>query len=112
MASVRGLRGWMGVALVPGLFAVNMLVPTTEGLPVGVGEALGCSGGANLPAVVDGWTSLRPRLSHTADANADELSVATDGFFAISGEGDNLSLEQAQAQLWVVVRDEGGAEVP
>jgi hypothetical protein len=105
----------MWVALVPGMFAVDMLFPTTEGLPVGVGDALGCSGGPNLPAVVDGWTALSPRLSHTAAGNAvaeESFSVATDGFFAISGEGNPLSLEQARAQLRVVVRDEDGLEVP
>jgi hypothetical protein len=97
----------MWVGLLPGAVVLSMLAPSVEGLPVGMGEALGCGGGGSWAPRQ--WTTLGPTVIRD-DTGA--VPVATDGFFTIAAVGNDLSLELAQAQLRVAVRDEGGAEVP
>jgi hypothetical protein len=102
----------MWVGLVPAMFALDLLAPSSDGLPLGVGEALGCGGSGNLPAV-DGWTSLKPMLYPSSPGSAStDIPVATDGFFVIDAQSHNLDVETAAAQLRVVVRDDAGTEVP
>ena len=72
------------------------------------GEALGCGGSYSAPPVA-GWTWLKPTLSFTQlDTVIEEIPVATDGFFAISAQGNSRDLRQVR----VVVRDENGEDVP
>lgn len=95
----------MVLGLLPVAVVVDLSAPRIDGMPVGIGEALGCSGGPNLTP--DYWYGLNPaRFSEE-----EPIRAATDGFFVISATGANLSLETAKAQVLVVVRDDTGAEV-
>lgn len=94
------------LGLLPAAIVLDLTMPSIDGMPLGVGEALGCSGGPNLTP--DYWYGLNPaRFSEE-----EPIHTATDGFFVISATGANLSIETAKAQVLVVVRDEAGAEVP
>lgn len=97
----------MWVGSLPAVLVVGLTVPSVDGLPVGMGEALGCSGGPNLAPPQ--WTSLGLMMFFETTG---EVAVATDGFFAIVAGGHDLSVEAARAQLRVVVTDQGGADVP
>src|SRR5262245_48559477 len=100
MGNARRLRRWMWVGLVPAMFALDLMAPSTDGLPLGMGEALGCGGAGNIPAPVDGWTWLRPKLSASPGSSASaDIPVATDGFFVIEAVGHNFDVETARAQL-------------
>lgn len=96
----------MALGLLPAAIVIDLALPSIEGMPVGIGEALGCSGGPNLTP--DYWYGLNPERF----SEEEPIHTATDGFFVISATGANLSLETAKAQVLVVVRDDAGAEVP
>jgi hypothetical protein len=110
MRAIRALRGWILPGLVPAFFALDLCLPSSDAVPTGIGEALGCSGAGNV-APIEGWTWLRPARSYDDQGSAAGVPVATDGFFAIQAEGNGLSLEQARAQLRVSVTNEAGNEL-
>jgi hypothetical protein len=111
---VRTFTGMRLVGLlVPAAFAVSMVVPEQGSLPLGIPEALGCSGtGAGPSGSVappePAWTYLAPAL---ADGSA-AIPVATDGFVLFNGGYVGLSDEQALAGLKLVVSDQDGNQVP
>ncbi len=96
------------VALVPAAFGLCLCLPGGLALPIGVNEALGCSGGGNVPRPM-GWTWLKPKQVATSDRTS--VSIATDGFFLIDAEGNDLSAARAEETMVVKVTDQGGAEV-
>lgn len=105
----RSLKVSAVAALVPIVFAGELLLPEHATLHVGVGEALGCSGAGPTAPRPDGWTLLKPSLD--ASYAPDAVPVATDGFFAVTAEGNNLSAEAAESGMQIVVTDEAGDRV-
>jgi len=99
----------MLAGLVPTMFGLDLWLPSADGLPTGVGEALGCSGAPGNEPLRNGWSYLKPALLKNAEDP--RVPVASDGFFVIHGEGGGLSREQAQTELRVVVQAASGAEV-
>lgn len=91
----------------PVAFIANLALPAYESLPVGVPDALGCSGGPGYIAPSEPrWLSVKP-----AQNDEKSVPVATDGFFAIDGSYVGLTDEQVLASLEVVVSDDGGSVV-
>ncbi len=93
--------------LVPAVFALSLGLPDTA-LPTGVKEALGCSGAGNVPRP-SGFTWLKPTQIAISDRTS--ISIATDGFFMIDAEANDLTAEQVEAALSVEVTDQAGLEV-
>ena len=102
----RSSRLLIAAALVPAVFACELLLPEHTTLHLGLGEALGCSGSGNAPRT-QGWTWLKPFLR--PDRDVAPLPVATDGFFVIEANVTALSSTEALASLTVVVKDGSGA---
>jgi hypothetical protein len=99
----------MVLGFLPVAFVGTLLVPEGVGLPMGIGEALGC-GGTLDPGSAPGWVGLTQVLP-TSEENP-SVPVATDGFFAIEVHVDEMTAEAAQASMNVVVTDESGLLVP
>lgn len=115
-------RSWSSGArmvglLVPLVFGATMAVPQ-EGtrLPLGIPEALGCSGsgsgsgsGGAVTPPTPGWFYVG---ADEAVESGDTIAVATDGFFIFAGSYVGLTEEQALAGLEVTVTTEDGKEIP
>lgn len=101
--------GWLG--LVPGMFVLNLGLPEAESLPTGIPEALGCSGSGGVSTPSPLWRQLERVTLPGAEEGAPQ-PVDTSGFFLVSAYVNELSPEQAQAQIVLHVSDGAGAEVP
>lgn len=110
MVRRTGIARWSVLGFLPVAFAGSLVLPTVEGLPVGTGEALACSGGDGPNYVPpSGWVWLKPSLLSNTPLTS--VPIATDGFFVIDAEGTELPVEAAQSSMTVVVTDEAGAPV-
>jgi hypothetical protein len=100
--------------LVPVAFTLNLALPEHEALPVGVPEALGCSGSGSLPSSPGATAPPTPQWFEVAPSQNDgkPVSVATDGFFTIAPRYYGFTEEEALAALEVIVTDEAGQDVP
>lgn len=100
------LVGW----LVPVVSVAALAVPRQGALPVGIPEALGCSGAGSV-AMPGPWRSL---VAADADAKPSEavLRADTDGFVVLTGTYSGLTSEEALASIRLVVTDSAGNEVP
>lgn len=107
----RRLLGWCVVAAIPVAYGLMLALPERGPIALGIPTALGC-GGSATPARTSGWTRLQPAQISPFDPGQDTVSVATDGFFVIDAEGNDLSAEGATSSLVAEVRDESGALVP
>lgn len=95
-------------ALVPLVFACELLLPEQADLHLGVGEALGCSGsGSTAPPMGFSW--VKPRLAQGLGVRT--VPIATDGFFTIDADGYMVSRDAALAGVRIVVKDEQDAVV-
>lgn len=100
------LKGW----LVPAALAASLVVPKLGDWPLGVSEALACTGGGS--GVGEGvargptWLSLAP-----AGELGTTTRIATDGFLPLRGSYWALSVEQALAGIKLVATDESGNEI-
>ena len=103
--TMRLVRWGLAVGSVPIVFAATMVVPEELGV-LGMGPALGCSAGGNVPEQPPaGFTWLQPSMLVGTDFVS--VPVGTDGFFAMEAQA-NLSAEAALEGLTVEVRDEVG----
>lgn len=101
---LKRLRAWSWMGLLPAVVVVNLSLPSIAGLPLGIGKALGQSGGL---APAGNWEALYP----AGWRDGEPMHVATDGFFVIRLDADGMSLAEAQSQLRVIARDDAGTEV-
>jgi hypothetical protein len=95
------------LGLLPVVFGISLLLPDSP-LALGVGTALGCGGSGNVSKPA-GWVWLKPSLMSNTDRTF--VPVATDGFFVIDAEGNDLPVEAAQDGMSLVVSDEAGMAV-
>ncbi|HEX2871712.1 MAG TPA: hypothetical protein VHP33_10655 [Polyangiaceae bacterium] len=97
--------------LVPVVFVATMAMPRQGELPLGIHEALGCSGtgSGSVAPPEPSWFSLT--AADAVDPTA-TLRVDTDGFVAFIGSSYGLTAEQELAGIQLVVTDGAGAEVP
>lgn len=100
-------------ALVPVVYAAQLLLPEGASYGLGLGDALACSGGSSGVAAPreSGWTWLKPSLGYNPGSPPAPVPVATDGFFVIDAEGSMLSAETAGSSMQLVVTDGSGATI-
>jgi MYXO-CTERM domain-containing protein len=106
---MRLARLGLVIGWVPVVFVSTMVVPEQVGV-LGMGPALGCSAGGNVPDPPAGFTWLKPSMMSLTERTS--VPVGTDGFFVIDAEGHELSADSAESGMTVEVRDATGELVP
>ena len=101
----------------PVVFVASMVVPHQGELPLGIHEALGCSGsGSGVPGPGGSVAPPEPSWFSMTAADAREpgatLRVGTDGFVVLTGSSYGLTAEQALAGIKFIVTDDASEEVP